>query len=374
MGSIAINQPRLSYYVGGAEMIAIQHAQIMLELGHHVTVFTINPESIQTKCSGQYINFKKKFGNKINFCEVNQDHRAKYIYTIPAGENRDRWNIESFFYNRALSRIMQIDAKCYDAMLSYFNLDALSVSSQFVSNNALYLCGIPKEDNLFRSGFLAMYDTIIAITDDTQRYWQKYTDKTIAVIPTGVDYKRFLPAQKHSKIFKIGFMGRLVKRKGCDNFIKSIFKIPNHILDNIEFQIIGDGPQVDSLKKIASRLPTHHRPKFIGIVDNPEYYLSQMNVCVFPSQFGEGLQGALLEAMSSGVTVVASNTNVNIKLLDKGRGILIDPDNIDDISDKICKLALNKSACHEIGIKAREFIIRNYAWSNVGKSIEKSLL
>ena len=46
---IIINQPRSSYFVGGAEMISFNHAINFLKQGHEVYYFTISPKSVGIK-------------------------------------------------------------------------------------------------------------------------------------------------------------------------------------------------------------------------------------------------------------------------------------------------------------------------------------
>ena len=45
-------------------------------------------------------NFMKKYKNKINIVEIEQDKKIKNIYNIQPGEDRCRWNIESIYYNQ----------------------------------------------------------------------------------------------------------------------------------------------------------------------------------------------------------------------------------------------------------------------------------
>ena len=291
MKNIAINQPRTSYFIGGAEMISMEHARIISQMGYKVTFFTIKPKSINCRYSKQYLKFKAKYHEIIDFHEVNQDKNALFIYGIRPGENRIRWDNEALFYNRALFSELAKRSNKYDFMLSYYNFDALVIPTQKIAKNILYLCGIPRDENVFRTSLLNMYDKIFAITEETKKYWQKYTEKNISVIPTGVDYNRFKPNKHPSKKTTILFLGRLIELKGCDRLICAISKLPKTILSNVRVQIIGDGPQKNILKEMIDNLSLGKYIKIIGVVDNPEHYLSTADICVFPSSYGEGLTG-----------------------------------------------------------------------------------
>jgi hypothetical protein len=54
---VIINQPRASYFVGGAEMISLDHAANFLKLDHEVYFFTIKPKSIGANYSVQFQKF-----------------------------------------------------------------------------------------------------------------------------------------------------------------------------------------------------------------------------------------------------------------------------------------------------------------------------
>ena len=87
-----------------------------------------------------------------------------------------------------------------------------------------------------------------------------------------------------------------------------------------------------------------------------------------PSEYGEGLQGTILEAMSCGLTVVATNTDINKYLLSDSRGIVVIP-TVESITDGIKKAI----TCDRIknSKKIRDFILKNYSWEKKVKEILK---
>lgn len=72
---IIINQPRSSYFVGGAEMISFDHAINFLEFGNEVYFFTLSPKSIGLEYSAQFQKFYRNYSNKINFVEIEQNEK-----------------------------------------------------------------------------------------------------------------------------------------------------------------------------------------------------------------------------------------------------------------------------------------------------------
>lgn len=362
---IIINQPRASYFVGGAEMISFDHAINLFNLGHEVSFFTILPKSIGLKYSPQFEKFYKNFSDKIRIVQIEQDQKVKYIYDIQPGEDRLRWNIESIFYNQKLYDFLSSESGKYDAIFSYYNLDAVFIPSKYISKNILYLCGIPREQNDFQGSFLSAYDVVLAISEEVKKSWEKYFRNEIKVISTGVDCDRFLPSEaklKNSDEIVLLYVGRLIERKNVDKVIMAYQKLKNHY--NVKLFIVGDGPDKERLKSISDDCT------FIGMTSNPEKYYQMSDIFISPSGYGEGLQGTILEAMSCGLTVVATNTEINSQLLANGRGIVIDP-TLDSIVNGV-KLAIT-SDIKKTSVVARAYVLSNYNWKDKVNEILEAL-
>lgn len=348
---IIINQPRTSYFVGGAEMISLDHAINFSSLGHDVSLITISPKSVGLSYSKQFTNFKKKNKGKINIIELNQSPKCKYIYNIIPGEDRCRWNIESIYYNQMLYDYLNESKVVYDLMFSYYNLDAVFVPSKFIKNNTLYLCGIPREQNDFQGSFLSTYDNILAISSEVKESWKNYAKNGIKVVSTGVDCNKFTLKKKKNNKIKLLYVGRLISRKNIDLIIDAYNDLKNKY--NIEFIVVGDGPEFDNLKVKSDDVI------FKGIVSNPEKYYKEADIFVTPSKFGEGLQGTILEAMSSGLTIVATDTDINRELLSEGRGFLVKPELISLKEGIVKAINANREA---ISLKNRNYVLEKYDW------------
>ncbi len=353
---IVINQPRSSYFVGGAEMISFNHAINFLKQGNEVYYFTISPKSVGLKYSSQFKKFYNDYFNKINIIEINQDEKIKYIYKIKPGEDRCRWNIESIFYNQKIYEYIFEHNINYDIIFSYYILDAIFVPNKLISKNVLYLCGTPKSQNDFQGSFLSSYDIVIAISQSVKKVWEKYYNKNMAVVSTGIDCKRFsvkdFPS-KDSEQITILYVGRLISRKNVDKIIYAFENLSKKY--SLKLIIVGDGPDRKRLENISKDV------KFTGTVTNTEMIYQQSDIFVSPSEYGEGLQGTVLEAMSCGLTIVATETQVNKQLLADGRGFVVTP-TVDSILKGIEK-AINADR-KTIAKQCREYVVKNYNWEN----------
>lgn len=360
---LIINQPRASYFVGGAELISFEHAANLFKLGNEVCFFTISPQSIGLESSAQYKSFCKDYGDKINIVEIDQNKKALDIYNVQPGQDRCRWNVESIFYNQQLYAALSNQSEVFDAVLSYYNLDAAFVPEHKVKKNVLYLCGTPKQQDDFQGSFLSVYDKVIAISDTVQSYWEVYCKQKIEIVSTGVNFDKFaLKAfgEQNNKQINLLYVGRLISRKNVNLILHAAEKLSKK--HSVNLTIVGDGPEKKQLELISKTAI------FTGVVANTEEYYKQADIFVSPSEYGEGVQGVILEAMSCGLTVVATNSDINKSLLQDGRGFVIEPTSADLLRGIEDAINANRQ---QIGLKARAHIIKNYSWLEMTKKIEE---
>lgn len=149
------------------------------------------------------------------------------------------------------------------------------------------------------------------------------------------------------------YVGRLIFRKNIDKIIYAFEELSK--IYKLRLLIVGDGPDKKRLESISNS----NNIVFTGIVIDTENYYKQADIFISPSEFGEGLQGTILEAMSCGLTIVATNTQINNKLLDNGRGFVVEP-NIESIIEGIKKAIVTDRI--KISKKTRKYVLKNYNW------------
>jgi len=140
----------------------------------------------------------------------------------------------------------------------------------------------------------------------------------------------------------LGFIGTLVRHKGVHLLLQALRMIP---AQNLELKIFGEEKDfpgyVRMLKKIAGK---DKRIKWMGRIENdliPEA-LSQIDVLIVPSLWYENSPLTIHEAFLAKVPVIASNLGGMAELVQEGRGgILFEPNNFADLSEKIQGLLKN---------------------------------
>jgi len=120
------------------------------------------------------------------------------------------------------------------------------------------------------------------------------------------------------------FAGRLVPRKGVPHLLETWREVSPDFPD-ARLLILGDGPQLEILVELATRLDISGTVHFHGRVDNVPEYLRAADVFVLPS-LQEGMSNSLLEAMASGLPAVASRIGGVVDVVEDGKnGLLVDP-------------------------------------------------
>ncbi|MCG5434122.1 glycosyltransferase family 4 protein [Mycobacterium sp. MYCO198283] len=145
----------------------------------------------------------------------------------------------------------------------------------------------------------------------------------IRVIPSGVNPDLFDGAAEPARTGdRVVFVGRLHPQKGVDTAVRALPMLPG-----VTLVLAGDGPDRAELARLAQRLGVADRVEFLGFVphDRVPQLLADADLFVMPSQYEE-LGTAIVEAMASGVPVVASNIGGIPQLVDDGEtGVLVPP-------------------------------------------------
>lgn len=187
---------------------------------------------------------------------------------------------------------------------------------------------------------------------DTYTYW--------------IDQEVFKPLDKAEAKKKVGwegrfvvlFVGRFIDIKGMDILLEAAVSIDKEIY----FAFVGDGPLSASIKEVSGRLDN---VMFLGRVDNhnlPLYYNAADVLCV-PSKYEEGFGRVILEALSCGIPVVASDRGGIPEAIDETVGVLVDP-TVDNLECEIESLYQTPERLHEMQRRCREYAISRFSNKN----------
>ena len=177
------------------------------------------------------------------------------------------------------------------------------------------------------------------------------------VIPNAVNLPMFIRNNKRELIRKslgltssdiaIISVGEFSERKGQNRLIDAVTKLRNVGCDNLKIVFVGRA--LDRKFKIKNEdcIVFQNAVKHKDLPD----YLHAADIFVLPT-LREGCCNAIIEAMACGLPIISSDKSFNYDILDNTNSILVDPMDIDAISDAIGKLYSDSSYRKKMGNSA----------------------
>jgi len=192
--------------------------------------------------------------------------------------------------------------------------------------------------------------------------------------PTASGLKDELRQRQDFKDKKIIFsIGRLVKRKGFDQVITALNKLKN---DNWLYFLAGDGPEKDDLKALANASPQKEKIIFLGSISDEEKwsYLDLCDIFIMTSRDldgdFEGFGIVYLEANLKAKPVIAGRSGGVADAVKEGvNGLLLDPENISEISAAIDRLLSSSDLRKKLGQQGKIRAENDFSWRQQAKKL-----
>lgn len=188
----------------------------------------------------------------------------------------------------------------------------------------------------------------------------------INIIPNGVDINQFMCEQRPWQPARLLIVGRVVYQKGIDLLLQALAGISEM---EWALSIAGDGPLREELQRMATELGISEQVEFLGWQSKGELVkrYCESNLYVYPSRH-EGMPNVVLEAMSSGLPVVASKIAGNEELVLPGEtGLLIPEENITELQAAIKTMIEDAELRKKMGAAARKRVEEQYTWESTAQ-------
>ena len=216
---------------------------------------------------------------------------------------------------------------------------------------------------------------------DLAAYYRHHQSK-FKEISFGVNLQQFLTYQdnlnlpkKNKIILFVGGLDRAHYFKGLENLIKALNQIKKIArLKSTILKVVGNGDLINYYKKITANLGLTKAVNFYPNIDNSKLvdFYNYSDVLVLPSigrQEAFGL--VLLEAMACSKPVIASNLPGVRSVFKNGcQGLLVKPDDITDLANKLKIILENQSLAQAMGQAGRQLVENRYTWGKVGERLE----
>lgn len=255
---------------------------------------------------------------------------------------------------------MKIDARYHEV----FNFISLA---ERVQSMVVYP---PIESKLF-----AISKRITAVSRSVAGELKEYglNPDEIAVVGNGVDEETFVPLRNQKRTERyVLYTGVLRARKGLFDLIKCAEYVCK-VCPDIKFILSGRGPFLNKLEENIRKTGLQKRIVFLGYVKRDKLIQVYQNatVHIVPSHY-EGLPTVLLEAMSCGLPVVATDIGGNNEVISSGlNGFLVPSKSPESMAKIILKLLDDANLRERLGRAARRTIENYYTWDKIADNILK---
>lgn len=174
----------------------------------------------------------------------------------------------------------------------------------------------------------------------------------LKVIPNGIDTSLFVPAAHSGKIKNLIYVGYLVERKGVQYLLKALSILQD---SSLRLSIVGDGDYRADLQKLCQQYGISGQVRFWGEKNATEVaqLLAEHDALVHPSLI-ESFGISVVEAMASGLPVLATRNGGSEDIVTPQTGIIVKPRDPEALAEGLREL---------IGTSWDSELISNYAHS-----------
>ena len=161
------------------------------------------------------------------------------------------------------------------------------------------------------------------------------------------------------------FVARLEELKGIGDLLRAIATLRNTHPD-LRLTVIGDGPGRKRFERLTHELGLDHSVEFTGYISPAEVSkaLSNTDVLVSPS-YAEGVPVSLMEALGSGVPVVATQVGGVSELVeDDVNGFIIRPGDTEQLADRLHRLLADPELRRRFGQAGKAKVARDFDSNN----------
>lgn len=216
---------------------------------------------------------------------------------------------------------------------------------------------------------LSSLDKVIAETEESKEEIVKIgvPKEKVVIFSHWVNQNKFKPEDKIKAKKRLGwqdkfivlFVGRAIPIKGGDTLTKVVAKIN----PKINFAIVSDaGPELELFKKTAQKYPNFI---FIGGVPYEELhqYYKAADIFVIPSRYEEGAARVMMEAVSCGIPVIASNRGAIPSVLSESVAVFVKPDER-NIREAIESLYRDRNKLKNLAKNCFPFATKHFGFAN----------
>lgn len=352
--NLLVVQPRLSYFVGGGEVVAAVHCMELQQRGNYVTLLT--------STYGYSFLLEQVIASGVFVIRL---PIPESVYSIKAGEVQSRWTKESFaFIRRAIPTMSEIS---FDILITHHSLDGLLAT--FTSRpSVLHLHGIPPAIGYGVRLAARANVMLIAHAAAIGTFWRSSVREVghkIQVVNNGVTLSEHIKAenQECTHVIDILFLGRLITNKGVHVLLDAVELLHWRGI-SVKVTIAGAGPILASLQDKAARWDRQGNVRFLGFVDHETktLLLREAKIFVSPSLAREAVMLTMLEAAAASKPIVTTTAGGTTEFaINEWNALVVPPNDAFALASAIERLLPDQRLRKRLGTQARQDV-EKWSW------------
>lgn len=240
-----------------------------------------------------------------------------------------------------------------------------------VALSAIHSTGWPDRISRLNRALTPLTDAFVAVAAAHGRYLveqERFPPDRVRVIPNGVDTDAFHPRPPAVALRRrlgipagpiVGTVARLIPEKNLDLLLEVAVRARRRVAD-AQFVIVGDGPSAVPLRERAVALGLSGCVHFLGWRSDVSSLLALMDVYLLTSHI-EANPVSVLEALSTGVPVVATRVGSVPETVREEAGFLVEPGDAQGMSRHVIDLLADPWLARTMGRAGREEVVRRWS-------------
>lgn len=353
---VNIVSPHASHYLGGMEIVTLQIAKHLAELGVEVRFFTRKVDCP----SDVYQRLKERSSTLLKIIEIPLAPNTSY----PDGTWPRFYHLSCTFGAAATPYYERYrDADLF--------ITHLSVDSHFIpqkSRTLLHLHGNPEQVDPLMEAAVGIPSTTLAHSESIKHYWKlHFPDLNPILFQNGIDTDSFTGDPDGDRPIDILYVGRFLEHKG-------ILDILNAVRSTQRIIIAGNGAAL--IPRIHQIINSRSLEDAVTIIDTPstetiQQLYRQAKIFACPSRGREGVLTTMLEAGASGCAIVTtSGSGMTDFAQNNSNAVVLPPGDIIGLQDAFDMLLANPVKRISLASAAQSEIRQNWTWRHKASQLK----
>ena len=369
---------------GGAQTHVSQLAQYMAEKGHSVGVMS----HLEGEKRKEIKNSKFQIPNKFKIQNSKQKRNEIKFYSNPYFKNSYNpvLGLKAMAeIGRAVDDFNPDIVHCHSTVAGFWARLCIKnrIPTIFTAHGWAFTEGVSflrKNLIVWAEKLAAKYcSKIICVSEYDKQLALKYKivpEGKIITIHNGVEIDKAKSlkrkAQNNNSKCKIVFVGRLAEPKDPILLIKTYNELTEEVKAKSEVLIVGEGEKRKELEKFIKENKLNEKVKLFGSLSREKVFeiLRESNIFVLTSNY-EGFPITILEAMSCGLPIIASNVGGIREIVVSETGYLVNKLDIEAFKKALTELIENPELRERMGENARKKVEDNFSLEKMLRETEK---